>query len=88
MKIFVFNTKCLMRCVDEHGAEYNKELIGTAKEPYAEGKEEYIKSVAINGEYTIEDDGMPEEPVKPTDTERIAALEEELKVAKILLGVE
>ena len=57
---------------------------------WSEDNEEIAKREAHNGEYTIEDDGKPEEaPHQPTDAEaRITALEEQLAAAKILLGVE
>ena len=55
---------------------------------WSEEAETIAKAEAINGEYTIEDDGQ-EEPHQPSDVDaRIAALEEQLAAAKILLGVE
>ena len=85
MKYFVFNTKCLMRCVDENGEEYYKESVGIGKEPYSEEKVEYIKSVAIDGKYTTEEVDDPEPDAPPTDAERITELEEAL--AMLLSGV-
>lgn len=40
-----------------------------------EANEEIAKAEAYNGEYTIEDDGQPE-TYQPTESERLAALEQ------------
>lgn len=66
------------------------ETVFEKKFAWSEEAEAIAKAEAINGEYTIEDDGKPEEtPNQPTDIDaRIAALEEQLAAAKILLGVE
>ena len=56
--------------------------------PWSEENEVLAKTEAHNGEYTVEDDGTTEPETVQTTDERIAALEEELKAAKILLGVE
>lgn len=60
------------------------------KIPWSEKAEAIARAEAVNGNYTIEDDGKPEPtPVAPEDVSaRIAALEEQLAAAKILLGVE
>lgn len=50
-----------------------------------EANEEIAKKEAYNGEYTIEDDGQPEQEAQPTDTERIAELEEAMDM--LLSGV-
>lgn len=72
---------------------------GTAEQPdveqvfldktlvWSESNEAVAQREAHNGEYTIEDDGQ-EEIQQQTPEERIAALEEQLAAAKILLGVE
>ena len=36
-------------------------------------REEYIKGIAYNGEYTIEDDGQPEPELEPTQLDRVEA---------------
>lgn len=51
---------------------------------YSEDNEEIAKKEAYMGEYTIEDDGQPEE-APPTDAERIAELEAALEL--LLSGV-
>lgn len=43
--------------------------------PWSEANEEIAKKEAVNGEYTIEDDGHPEDVAEPTAEERLAALE-------------
>ena len=58
-----------------------KVLCGVER-PHSEANEEIAKSEAYNGEYTIEDDGLPE---AVTDTQRIAELEEALEL--LLSGV-
>ena len=55
--------------------------------PWSTANEEIAKRESYNGEYEIVDDGEPEPENVPTSDERIAALEEELAAAKILLGV-
>lgn len=50
-----------------------------------ETNEEIAKAEADNGEYAIVDDSQPEPEVQPTDTERIAELEEALDM--LLSGV-
>ena len=50
-----------------------------------EANEEVAKREADGGLYTVEDDGRPESEVKPSDTERIAELEEALDM--LLSGV-
>lgn len=52
---------------------------------YSESNEEIAKKEAYNGEYTIEDDGLPEPEAPHTDAERIAELEEALEL--LLSGV-
>lgn len=56
-------------------------LIGVEK-PYSKANEEIAKAEAYNGEYTIEDDGVEEQPAPE---QRIAELEEAL--ALLLSGV-
>ena len=51
---------------------------------WSEANEETAKAEAINGEYTVEDDGT-DSAEKPTEAERIAELEEALDM--ILSGV-
>ena len=52
--------------------------------PYSAEAEEIAKAEAHNGEYTIEDDGIPTEE-QPTPEQRIAELEAALEM--ILSGV-
>lgn len=40
---------------------------------YSVENETYIKGIAYNGEYTIEDDGQPEPAEEPTQFDRIEA---------------
>jgi hypothetical protein len=82
MKWIVYNFITTMRVL-ENEEVVDKEIIGTAKTEYSEEKLEYVKSIALNGEYAIEDDGQP--AAQPTDAERIAELEEAL--AMLLSGV-
>lgn len=42
---------------------------------WSEANEEIAKREAVNGEYTIEDDGQPESIDEPTAEERLSALE-------------
>ena len=53
--------------------------------PYSDETLEAAKREAYNGEYEVYDDGLPEPEVLPTDTERIAQLEEALNM--LLSGV-
>ena len=53
--------------------------------PWSEANEEIAKREAVNGEYTIEDDGQPEPEQPMSDAERIAQLEEALEL--LLSGV-
>lgn len=50
-----------------------------------EVNEEIAEREADNGEYTVVDDGQPEQEAPPTETERIAELEE--AIALLLNGV-
>ena len=64
------------------GTEENpvwNEVFYEKKMPYSETREEIVKVEAYNGAYTIEDDGEAEVH-EPTDAERIAELEEALKM--------
>ena len=63
----------MVRELYQKGIEYNQDNLTLAE------KESY------NGEYTIEDDGQPEPVVEPTESERIAELEEALTL--LLSGV-
>lgn len=40
---------------------------------YSVENETYIKGIAYNGEYTIEDDGQPEPAEEPTQLDRVEA---------------
>lgn len=51
---------------------------------WSEANEEIAKREAYNGEYTIEDDGVPEPEPEATEAERIAELE---ATVNALLGV-
>lgn len=66
----------------ESGEIERHESIATiSTDDISEENIEYVKTIAYNGEYAIEDDG---EPVIPTAEERLAALENALLE---LLGV-
>lgn len=49
----------------------------TVEMAYSEGNEEIAKREALNGEYTVVDDGA-EEAVQPTQEERLAKLEKDI----------
>ena len=67
-------------------AEIDNEQIFLEKSMgWNEVNEEIAKQEAYNGEYTIEEDGQPEQEVQATDAERITDLEEAL--ALLLSGV-
>ncbi len=67
-------------------AEIDNEQIFLEKSMgWNEVNEEIAKQEAYNGEYTIEEDGQPEPEAQPTESERIAELEEAL--ALLLSGV-
>lgn len=60
----------------ETGLAEEKEMLVGIEAPYSEANAEIAKNEAVNGEYTIEDDG--EEVPAQTNEERIAELEEAL----------
>ena len=62
--------------------EDDEEVIIGKTVPYSEKNEEIVKAEALNGEYTVEDDGV-EEQITPE--QRIAELEEALEM--LLNGV-
>lgn len=66
MKWIIYDFKSTMK-VAENEEVVDKEIICTGKCKYSEEKVEYVKSVAINGEYDIEDDGLPESDTASTD---------------------
>lgn len=67
-------------------AEIDNEQIFLEKSMgWNEVNEEIAKQEAYNGEYTIEEDGQPEQEVQATDAERITDIEEAL--ALLLSGV-
>lgn len=73
--------------------KYKLQCGGTDDEPlfviktmgWNETNEGIAQREAYNGEYTIEDDGLPEPVPTPSPAERIAALEEQLNM--LLSGV-
>ena len=81
MKWIVYKFKSTMQ-VYENKETVDKEIICTAKEKYSAENLERVKAAAVDGEYTIEDDGIEEEY---TPEQRIAELEEAL--ALLLSGV-
>ena len=85
MKIIKYK---FLSCEVNHGTEEKpdiEQIFFEKSMPYTEANEEIAKREAHNGEYTIEDDGQPEPVAQPTDTERIAELEEALDM--LLNGV-
>lgn len=71
---------------DETGlVEKRPILIGVNIENPTEDAIARAAEIAYNGEYTIDDDGQPDPVVEPTESERIAELEEAL--ALLLSGV-
>ena len=84
MKWIIYNFKSTMKVL-ENKEMVDKEIICTAKEKYSEEKLEYVKTVAVNGKYTVEDDGEPDPSEYPTPEQRIAELEEALDL--LLTGV-
>ena len=67
----------------ETDAVEEREIFSEFIMQWSEAAEEQAKREALNGEYTIEDDGEPEAP--QTDAKRIAELEEALEL--LLSGV-
>ena len=62
-----------------HGTEEQpdiKQIFSDVTMGWSESNEEITKREAYNGEYTIEDDGLPEPP--PTTEQRVSDLEEQL----------
>lgn len=88
MKYLTYQLQTVVKELGANGVETERYIYSTVIVPDNENGRELAEREAYNGEYTTVDDGVMEEPVKPTDTERIAALEEQLAAAKILLGVE
>lgn len=84
MKILKYNfcTRVNHGTVEEPQWE---EILSPVEMGWNEVNEEVAKKEAHNGEYTIVDDGQPEQEAPPTETERIAELEEAL--ALLLSGV-
>lgn len=62
-----------------------EEILSPVEMGWSESNEEIAKKEAYNGEYTIEDDGLPEPEGQLTSEERIAELEEALDM--LLNGV-
>lgn len=76
-----------MSCLVNRGTEEAPKIEPVLLEKrmaWSEANEETAKAEAINGEYTVEDDGT-DSAEKPTEAERIAELEEALDM--ILSGV-
>ena len=69
----------------ETGLTEEKEMLVGIEAPYSEANAEIAKNEAVNGEYTIEDDGQPEPEAQQTAEERIAELEAALSM--LLSGV-
>lgn len=74
MKIIKY--KCCMQAVGD-------EVLLDKEMPWSEENEAIAKAEAVDGVYTIEDDGQPDP--EPTQAERIAELEEALEL--LLAGV-
>lgn len=61
-----------------HGTEeepHIEEILTPVTMGWNEANEETAKREAYNGEYTIEDDGIPEPEAQPSEAERIAEWE-------------
>jgi hypothetical protein len=52
----------------------SEEYMASITIPYSEENEEIAKKEAYNGEYTIEDDGMPDPVADPTTDEILDAM--------------
>ena len=81
MKYIVYNSRGIMQVTNENGDLVDEEFIGVGRLEYSPENEAYAKTVAIDGQYRIEDDGIEEQP---TAEERIEALETAL--LDIILG--
>ena len=88
MKYLTYQLQTVVKELGANGVETERYIYSTVIVPDNENGRALAEREAYNGEYTIIDNGMPEETARPTDAERIAALEEQLAAAKILLGVE
>ena len=73
MKKIVYKTPAVTLVANDADGLIEVPIVGTAEIPYSEENLEYVESVALNGEYTVEDDGEAE----LTQEERIAELEEQ-----------
>ena len=74
MKYIIYKSQGFMQVLDESGEIVDKEIEGLGQMPYSKENLEYAKAVAVDGEYTIEDDGQPEPVVEPTAEEMFNAL--------------
>lgn len=84
MKWIVYSFKSTMQIWNENEGIVDKEIVVDAKKEYSEENLEYVKTVALDGKYTIEDDGV-EEVTPPTQEEQIKELQEALEL--LLSGV-
>lgn len=67
-----------LSCEINHGTQENpniEQIFLDKSMPYSEPNEEIAKREAWGGEYTVEDDGQPENEVIPTLEDRVGALE-------------
>ena len=62
MKYLVYKSNGMMQTSDEFGTIFDTPFVSYNKMKYSHENEEYVKSIAINGEYEIEDDGVVEVP--------------------------
>ena len=67
MKKIIYKTPGAMLAMGENGEAVSKFIVGTAEMAYSEENLEYVKTVALNGEYTVEDDGQSEPDTTSTD---------------------
>lgn len=85
MKYIYYKLRCGVLVPDERGELVERETEGIGRLPYSTENLERAKAAAVDGKYTIEDDGEPELEQKQTPEQRIAELEEAL--ALLLTGV-
>ena len=81
MKYIVYKSRGFMQVLNADGELVDEEIVGTGRLEHSKENEEYAKSVAIDGEFWIEDDGIEEQP---TFEDRIEALETAL--LEMILG--
>ena len=86
MKIIKYRTMTEAQC----GFGKNSGVVQSFSEridDWSEEAEEWVKSIAYNGEYIIEDDGRPEPPPTTEEVLLELAADHEARLCEIELGV-